>query len=201
MHSLSELTGKPIVSEDRGEKIGKVRDVLVDADNCRGAGLIVQGGLLSSERVLPYDDVKVLGRDAIIARSADAAVDAATCKERGISTTRASDLRNRRVITRGDRELGAVNDLYLDDSGTIEGYDVESSAFGGIVRRHAHLPHTTDVAISEDAMIGRHDCHRYRGRGAQRAGPTQTDVTFGCRRGLDRRHQPISKGDVDEDQY
>lgn len=66
---VSDYLGKPIVSADHGEKGGTVSDVLVDAPTGRMVGLIVRGGLLTSEQVLPYSDVQVLGDGAVIVKS------------------------------------------------------------------------------------------------------------------------------------
>jgi uncharacterized protein YrrD len=66
---LSELMGKAIVTADTGEKLGTVADVLLDDDGARVAGVVVRGGWMSKERVLPYEGVQTLGRDAVVVRS------------------------------------------------------------------------------------------------------------------------------------
>jgi uncharacterized protein YrrD len=153
MQRTSELIGKPIVSADRGERIGTVDDVLLDGERRRAIGLVVHGGVLAAERVLPYDQVQVLGRDAIIAASHAGIIDAESWRRRRLVTTRVSSLRSRRVITRSGRELGALRDVYLDQSGAIGAYDVERSGFAGLVHHRARLPLTEDVAIGDDAVI------------------------------------------------
>jgi uncharacterized protein YrrD len=153
MPRVSDLIGKAIMSADRGERMGTVSDVLIDAAHGRAAALIVREGLLKRERVLPFDGVQVFGRDAVVVRPDTGALDADVWKERGVTARRASELRHKRVITSGGREVGAVNDFYLADSGAIEAYDVESAGFGGIVRRHARLPHTNDIAMGDDVMV------------------------------------------------
>jgi uncharacterized protein YrrD len=153
MQRTSDLIGKAIMSADRGERLGTVSDVLIDSARGRAAALIVREGLLKRERVLPFDGVQVFGPDAVIVRPDAGALDSAVWKQRGVTARRASRLRHKRVITRAGREVGAVNDFYLGDSGTIEAYDVESSGFGGIFRRHARLPHTDDIALGDDVMI------------------------------------------------
>ena len=71
MQRISELVGKPIVSAATGERVGRVTDLLLDRGSCRTVGLVLAGGLMSSEHVLPYSDVQVVGKDAIVARSGD----------------------------------------------------------------------------------------------------------------------------------
>jgi uncharacterized protein YrrD len=153
MQRASDLIGKPIISLDRGEKIGSVSDVLVDTAQARAIGLVIDGGMLHGERVLPYEDVQVLGRDVLIVRSGAGALEAQAWKQRGLTATRATKLRRRRVITRSGRELGSIGDLYLDDTGTVTGNDVERSGFAGVVRHRSRLLHTSDIAVGEDAVV------------------------------------------------
>jgi uncharacterized protein YrrD len=69
MRKVSALVGQPIVSAASGERIGKVSDVLLDAETRHVVGRVVRGGLFTSEQVLPYEDVQSPGEDAVIARS------------------------------------------------------------------------------------------------------------------------------------
>jgi uncharacterized protein YrrD len=66
---LSELMGKAIVSADTGEKLGTVGDLLLDGDANRVAGVVVKSGWMGKERVLPYESVQTLGRDAVVVKS------------------------------------------------------------------------------------------------------------------------------------
>jgi len=67
MHRAKDLIGKPIVSADTGDRLGVVADVLLDEHQV--AGLVVRSGWLGRERVLPFETVRSLGGDAVIARS------------------------------------------------------------------------------------------------------------------------------------
>lgn len=69
MQRLSELMGKAIVTADTGEKLGTVADILLEDDGHRVAGVVVRSGWMGKERVLPYEGVQTLGRDAVVARS------------------------------------------------------------------------------------------------------------------------------------
>jgi uncharacterized protein YrrD len=79
----SELQGRAIVSADAGAKVGSVSDVLIDERSGRIAGLVVGGaGLFGKERVLPYEEIQVMGPDAIVVKSQQSIVDARTWRER-----------------------------------------------------------------------------------------------------------------------
>jgi uncharacterized protein YrrD len=152
MQKTADVIGRAIVSET-GEKMGTVSDVLVDPARGRAAGLVVQTGLLHGESVLPYDQVRVMGPDVVLARADGALVGADEWKRRGPAAQRVSRLRHRRVITSTGREVGTLGDVFLEDGGSIAGYDVERPRLGGMMRHHSRLPHGSDVAVGEDAVV------------------------------------------------
>ena len=83
MQRTSELQGRAIVAADAGEKVGSVSDVLIDERSGRIAALVVGGGgLFGKERVLPYEEIQVMGPDAIVVKSQQSVVDARTWRER-----------------------------------------------------------------------------------------------------------------------
>jgi uncharacterized protein YrrD len=65
----TELIGKPIVSADGGQKLGRVRDLLLDDEGHEVLGLVVRHGMFKKEDVLPASAVQSLGPDAVVSRS------------------------------------------------------------------------------------------------------------------------------------
>ena len=154
MRRVSEYVGQSIVSADSGEKVGTVADVLVDARAGRIVGVIVGGGLLTSEHVLPYADVQVMGSDAVVARSRQHIVGAREWHKGESEAARSSSFKNKRVITSSGRDLGAVKDVYVNEqTGIIEAYDVAGPGFTGLVKRHSVLPQSAGVTVGRDALI------------------------------------------------
>ena len=158
---VSEYVGKPIVSADTGEKVGTAADVLVDADAGRIVGVIVGGGLLTSEQVLPYADVQVMGGDAIIAKSRQRILGVREWRETGSDAARAITYKNKRVITTGGRELGAVKDVYVNENtGIVEAYDIAGPVFTRLLQRRSVLSQSADVTVGPDALIVSEDAAR-----------------------------------------
>jgi uncharacterized protein YrrD len=154
MQRVSDVLGKPVVSAATGEKVGKVADVLLDPAVTRIVGLVVSGGLFSGEHVLAYEDVQTVGRDAVIARSTDGSISAKEWRKQAVETTRWGTLLNRRVMTAGGRQLGAVKDLQIDEArGEVQGYDIAASALGGLSERHTLVPRSGGITIGPDAII------------------------------------------------
>ena len=152
MHRASAVIGTSIISATRRERIGTVADVLLDVDRACVAAFLLDTAPPVRERVLPYSDVESLEHDVLIARSGATMV-ALPAWDNGMRTMRASRLRNRRVITGGGRDIGAISDVQFDTSGRIEVYEVVNSGLGEAVRRLGRLPHSQDVTLGADAVI------------------------------------------------
>jgi uncharacterized protein YrrD len=153
MPKLSKLVGKPIISADTGERIGKVSDVLLDLPSQHVIGLVVAAGVLNSEHVLPYADVQTLGKDAVVARAGTRVVSPKEWRKQAIHTARASALKHRRVLTRSGRALGEVHDVLLDDAGSVEAFEVTGSTLGALLHRRSMLPQTAGVTVGADAVL------------------------------------------------
>ena len=153
MHKISELLGKPIVTSAGGEKVGNVSDVLIDSGARHIVGLVVSGGLLRAEHVLPFAEVQTLGRDAIVARTSDRLFGPKEWRQQSQDAARASALRNRRVLTSGGRHLGVVGDIHLNDDGTITALEVSTPALGGLRHKRSVLPRGDGITIGADAVL------------------------------------------------
>ncbi len=153
MRKVSELLGRAIVSAENGERIGKVADVLLDERSQQVIGLIVAGGLMRAEHVLPYSDVQTLGTDAVVARSTARVVSATKWHEQGLATRRASALKHRRVLTTGGKAIGAIQDVLLDDRGSVDAFEVVDSTLGGLIHRRSTLPYANGLTVGADAVL------------------------------------------------
>lgn len=155
MLRLSELVGRNVVSQDAGAKVGEVADVLVDGGGV--VGIVLAGGVFASERVLPFSAVAMFGEDTVIASTGTAIVDAAQWRKAGVTAQRLSALRKKQILTTAGQMLGVVGDVYVETTGTVAGYDVETRGLGGLVKHHRMLPAegvkvgTNAVVVSEEA--------------------------------------------------
>jgi uncharacterized protein YrrD len=150
MQRLGELVGRPVVSQDAGAKIGEVSDLLVDGG--RVVAIVLAGGILASEHVLPFSEVRLLGEDTVIALSATAIVGPKQWSQSGVTAQRLSDTKKKQIMTTRGQTLGVVGDVYVEASGKVAGYDVETRGFGGLVKRHAMLP-AEGVTVGPNALV------------------------------------------------
>jgi uncharacterized protein YrrD len=153
MHKLSELVGKSIVSAESGEQIGKVADMLLDKQSQRVLAIVIEGGLFSSEHVLPFADVQTLGKDAVVARSGTGVVGAKDWHQRAIEVTRTSGLKHKLVLTTSGRALGEIHDVLLDETGIVEGFEITGSRLGRLMGRHSLLTRADGITAGADAVI------------------------------------------------
>jgi uncharacterized protein YrrD len=150
MWKVSELIGKSIVSANNGERIGRVADVLLDADSHRVVGLVIAGGVLTSEQVLPYAEVQTLGTDAVIARSATGLITAKEWHAQPLVATRTSTLKKMRVLTASGRAVGDVRDILLDENGMVDALEVSGA---GLLRRRSTVSTSPGMTIGSDAVL------------------------------------------------
>lgn len=154
MHRVSELIGKAIVSTETGNRLGRVSDTLLEEGGVNVVGIVVGGGLVASERVLPFPDVQTLGGDAVLARTDAGMRSSKEWHRSGIKATRSSALRGRPVVTAAGQRLGEVSDLLLnDETGAFEGLEVAEHTHAGLRRKRAILRASRDLRIGPDVIV------------------------------------------------
>ena len=149
MHRVSQIVGKTVVSAETGDRLGSVSDALIDEG--RVVALVIGGGLLAREHVLPFQDVKTLGGDTVLARTGSGMIKPAEWRKSGTEAARSSALRGRPVVTTAGQRLGQMNDLLIDDqTGAVEELEV---ATGGLRNRHMRLRASSEIRIGADAVV------------------------------------------------
>lgn len=149
MRRVSEVIGKTVVSADTGDRLGSVSDALIDEG--RVVALVVGGGLLAKEHVLPFRDIQTLGGDAVLARTSAGMLGAREWRKSGPETARLSALRGKAVVTTAGRRLGEVSDLAVDEqTGAFEVLEVTS---GGLRSRRSRLRASSQIRIGTDAVV------------------------------------------------
>jgi uncharacterized protein YrrD len=154
MPKISDIVGKAIISAETGEHLGKVADVLLDPPSRHAVGLVISGGILGAETVLPFGDVQTLGKDAIVARTGAGKVGRREWRQQDIDAARSSTFKHRPVLTSTGRALGEVHDVLLNgQTGIVEALEVAERAYGGLGHKRWLLPRGEDVTIGADAVV------------------------------------------------
>jgi sporulation protein YlmC with PRC-barrel domain len=143
---ISDLRGKPIVSMTDGERVGTVKDVLIDTGKLQATALVVGGG--RGKGFLPLDRVKSFGPDAITIEDTDG-IQWATGQLHDETGREASELMKLHVMDGSGTVAGAVHELTFDlPSGNVVTLNVRKGGLFGIGAE------TVDVAVSDIVSIG-----------------------------------------------
>ena len=142
---ISDLRGKPIVSMMDGERVGTVKDVLIDTSKLQATGLIVGGG--RGDGILRLDGVKSFGPDAITIENADG-IQWATGQLHDDTGREASELLKLRVMDGSGTVAGAVHELTIDlPSGNVVTLNVHKGGLFGIGADSVDVPALDIVSI------------------------------------------------------
>jgi uncharacterized protein YrrD len=149
MYKGNTIVGKPMVTYDLGEQIGKVADLVIDFSNNQILGLSLSEGQWSQRaRMLPLHEVHALGLDVIIVSSRSAIVEVDQTAETKLVLGHDMVRKRIKLLTTAGRDLGAMTDVYFDErSGVIQGYEVEGGFFAAAScgRSFVPAPHTLKI--------------------------------------------------------
>lgn len=167
----SQLVGRPVVDMEAAERLGKIKEIIVQRDGERVAGFVVAHGESivgtgGTRRIIPASSLHAIGPDAVTVR-ASAMKDQATGELD--SLPRMSDVIGHKMVTRSGRLLGAIDDVLINGSdGTIIGFVVgegvrnklegifnqDRSRIRGYVRADADLQVGNElIVVPDDALI------------------------------------------------
>lgn len=141
-----ELKGRAVVTLADATRIGRVDDVLFDADYRTVLGFRVKaGGLLSHAEALPRTGVRSVGADAITVADRSAVNDEERFAELAGALTLDS-AQHMKVVTEGGDLLGTVNAVELDDTAEhVLGYTLDAPLLDRLRGRAPEI-HAEDVA-------------------------------------------------------
>ncbi|NJP08861.1 MAG: hypothetical protein HC866_04755 [Leptolyngbyaceae cyanobacterium RU_5_1] len=106
---------------------------------------------MSSAWVVPFQQVKAIGTDAMIVPSRSSVVRARELPEVQQILQRHNILKGTYILTTGGQHLGKMLDLYFDDrTGVIEGYEVSGGLFADVYTGRSFVPAHQTLKIGED---------------------------------------------------
>ncbi len=155
MYKGNDIISKPIVTFDSGEKIGSIKDIFFDAEEKQLLGFLVdEGGLFRQARVLPFNKIKVIGKDVVTVEHKDSIVMADQHKQDINFVATDQVVKGTRVVTEGGEDLGLISDIYFDDTtGKIVGYEVSGGMFADAYEGKSFLPAPETIRIGKDVAF------------------------------------------------
>ena len=120
MTLCKDLVGKSVVTIDKGQLIGEVKDIcfLPDLTALAGIHLGKQGLLRRKSLVIPAEAVMVFGIDVILVENDQALTDDKELPE-AAKWLMLDKLEGREVDTVGGTKIGSIGDVVLDENGKI----------------------------------------------------------------------------------
>jgi uncharacterized protein YrrD len=166
----SQLIGRAVIDMEAAERLGKIKEIIVQRDGERVAGFIVVHGETivgtgGKRRMIPASAVYSIGPDALTVRGS-AMQELAELD----NLPRMSDIIGHKMVTQSGRLLGVIDDMLINGAdGTIVGFVVgegvrsklenifnpQRSRIHGYVRADADLHVGKDlIVVPDDALIG-----------------------------------------------
>jgi len=165
----SQLVGRAVIDMEAAERLGKIKEIIVQRDGERLAGFIVVHGETivgtgGKRRMIPASAVYSIGPDAMTVRGSAMQ----ELAELG-NLPRMSDIIGHKMVTQSGRLLGVIDDMLLNRAdGTIVGFVVgegvrsklenifnpQRSRVHGYVRADADLHVGKElIVVPDDALI------------------------------------------------
>lgn len=136
MPTTLELIGKAVV-ERGGERIGQVKEVIIDPREVGVLALLVRPGV-GGDLALPFESVFELGPRAVVVAVSDDLVPVGRLPRVGLAREQGPQMGRTLLLSSRGLPLGVVLDLHFDpDSGRVTGYEVAAS---GAPTRVVHVP-------------------------------------------------------------
>ena len=150
----SEVIGLPVLSAAGGKKIGVVEDLFFSPQNREVKALLLERPVYEvSKRVLIFEDITTIGKDAVIVRSADCRISVKKTAAGWIQGYRGK-IRGLRAYSKAGEELGDVKDILFDSkTGLLEGVEVSDGLYQDIVQGRKILPLFGRVEFSEENIL------------------------------------------------
>src|SRR5947208_1846302 len=127
MIKASHLLGRAVIDMEAAERLGKIKEMILQRDGERVAGFIVVRGETivgtgGTRRIIPASALHSIGPDAVTVRGS-------AMKDRSPgdldNLPRMSDVIGHKMVTRSGRLLGSIDDVLINGTdGTIIGFAV-----------------------------------------------------------------------------
>lgn len=149
-----DLRGTPILSVADAHELGTVDDLFLHLGDQRVIALRIKtGGVFGSHKVLPLQDVKSIGQDAVTVADASKLTDRGDVPALKDAVGRAA-VEGVRIITESGTEVGIVSDLDADfRTGVVNGYVLRSSLLERLQREEHLVPASTVKSIGDKHIV------------------------------------------------
>lgn len=149
MKKSVDIIGQPVISITEGKELGNVKDLLINYTNGTIAALVIDDGKwYLGAKLVPFNTITGLGESAVtINNSSDIATVTGNTEFEKLFEASIKII-GTKVLTKGGKIQGKINEILIDNSGKIDSCEMEK-ADGEVVQ----LPAQTVVTFGKEVVI------------------------------------------------
>ncbi len=159
----SSLVGMPIYTLDYGKRIGSVKDVLYDSTQSRLVGFTIEEpGIISPDRrILPFESVKSIGRDAVMVPTRDVLIPERNANGYSRFRRQHGSITDKYVISESGNRLGSISDVIVDAvTGEAVSYELTMGVTRDIGGGRRYVDADGAIVVGHDAVIISNEAER-----------------------------------------
>lgn len=155
MRKGKDAGGLLVITRDSGKKVGKVEDLVLDAQGSRILGILVdEAGWFKQAKVVPWSAFRVIGLDAVVIDEEASAQKASEVPEMSEVLAEGNVLIGSLVSTTDGRELGKIEDFYFDpETGAVKGFELSGGKGRSFLPTPASFQTGKDVAFVDPSAV------------------------------------------------
>jgi uncharacterized protein YrrD len=150
MQKVNELFGKRVISQQSGNQVATVREVVLDAEARQIVALILTSGRSRHDQVARMAQIHGMGEFVVVDEtmpllSSDDDREVVTLREN------ADQITGKKLISVAGEQFGTVGDMYVGRNGAIIGFELKQGMFSS---SDPQVVRATDVeTVGKDAVI------------------------------------------------
>lgn len=151
------ILGSPVFAMDKGENLGQVKDYVFDPGKKAIRALIIAGSKrFGEEKILPLENIKALGQQAITIENSRALKTKGEIPEIAALLKKRAGIIGINVITANGGSLGRATDFFVDgDTGSITCIALGGKAFDRFIRSNNFLAADMVEVFGSDVILAK----------------------------------------------
>jgi len=151
----SSIIGLKVVSLAKGEEIDEIGDLIYDSEAKNLVAVLVDHKFFPEANIIPYPEIKGLGKDAVTIESSLAIKKASELGRLPLESMKTnSSLKKMNVLTEGGTNLGRIAEVIFESqTGRVEEFEVSRGPVEDIRSGRKHLRLDKVLTVGVDNII------------------------------------------------